>query len=96
MKPFEEYREYMFEHKKSIPIGSLNNEDRVTHWELLHCDMMFPTCREIIQPNTMMIKVGVHADIIFCKELRDDSKATAKYCSSIIGAMSMKKVLAEE
>ena len=25
VKPFEEYMEYMFEHKKSNPIGSFNN-----------------------------------------------------------------------
>ena len=35
MKPFEEYMEYMFEHKKSIPIGSFNNEEKVTPWDLL-------------------------------------------------------------
>ena len=90
MKPFEEYREYMFEHKKSIPIGSLNNEDRVTHWELLHCDMMFPTCRDIIQSNPMTVEVGIHTAIIFREELQDDSKAIAKYCSSIRGANSIK------
>ena len=57
---------------------------------------MFPTCRDIIQSNPMMVKVGVHVAIIFREELQDDSKATAKYCSAIRGAKRMKKLSAEE
>ena len=53
---------------------------------------MFPTCREIIKSNTMTVELGVHAAIIFRKELQDDSKATAKYCSAIRGSKIMKKV----
>ena len=60
VKPFEEYMEYMFEHKKSSPIGSFKNEEKVTPWDLLRCNMMFPNCRDIIQSNPMTIKVGVH------------------------------------
>ena len=70
--------EYMFEHNKSIPIGSFKNEEKVTPWDLLRCDRMFPTRRDIIQSNPMTVVVGVHAAIIFREELRDDIKATAK------------------
>ena len=31
VKTFEEYMEYIFEHKKSSPIGSFKNEERVAH-----------------------------------------------------------------
>ena len=79
VKPFEEYMEYMFEHNKISPIRSLNNEEKVTPWELLCCDMMFPTHRDIIQSKPMTVEVGVHVAIIFCEELRDENKATAKY-----------------
>ena len=78
VKPFDEYMEYMFEHKNNSPIGSFKNEEKVTPWDLLHCDLMFPTHRDIIQSNPMAVEVGVHADIIFRKELWDKSKATAK------------------
>ena len=88
--------EYIFEHNKSIPIVSLNNEDNVTPSDLLHCDLIFPTCRDIIQYNPMMVKVGVHEAIISRKELWDDSKATLKYFSTIIGSKSTKKISAEE
>ena len=81
---FEEYMEYMFEHKKSSPIGSFKNEEKVTHWDLLRCDLMFPTRRDIIQSNKMMVEVGIHTAIIFREELWDKNKATAKYCSKII------------
>ena len=57
---------------------------------------MFPTRRDIIQSNTMTVEVGVHTTTISREELRDKSNATAKYCSEIKGAKSMKKVLAEE
>ena len=59
--------EYMFEHKKIIAIGSFKNEDKVTSWEILRCDLMLPTRRDIIQSNPMTVKVDIHADIIFLK-----------------------------
>ena len=93
VKPFEEYMEYMFEHNKSIPIRSFNNKDKVTPWDLLCCDLMFPTCRDIIQSNPITVDVCVHAAIIFREELWDESKATVKYCIVIRGANIMKKVL---
>ena len=94
VNPFEEYMEYMFEHNKSIPIASFKNEEKVTPWDLLCCDLMLPTRRDIIQSNPMTVEVGVHAAIIFREELLDESKATAKYCIVIRGAKSTKKVLA--
>ena len=96
VKPFEEYMEYMFEHKKSSPIGSFKNEEKVTPWDLLCCILRFSTRRDIIQSNPMTVKVGVHRVIIFRKELREKSEATAKYCSTIREAMSMNNVSVEE
>ena len=94
--PFGEYLEYMFEHKKSSPIGSFKNEEKVTPWDLLRCDLMFPTRSDIVQSNLMTSEIGVHAAFVFREEFRDDSKATAKYLSAIRGAKSMKKVSAKE
>ena len=96
MNPFEEYMEYMFEHKKNGPIGSFKNKEKVTPWDLLRCDLMFRTRRDIIQTNPMTTEVGVHGAIIFHKELRDESKTTANYFSKIRGAKSMKKASAGE
>ena len=48
VKQFEEYMEYMFEHKKSSPIESFKNEEKVTPWDLVPCNLMFPTIRYII------------------------------------------------
>ena len=44
----------------------------------------------------MTAEVGIHAAIIFREELRDKSKATAKYCREIRGAKIMKKVSSEQ
>ena len=44
----------------------------------------------------MTVRVGVHAAIIFRKELQYKRKATAKYCSKIRGPKIMKKVSLEE
>ena len=92
VNPFEEYMEYIFEHKKSSSIGSFKNEENIIPWDVLRCDMMFPTRRDIIQSNPMMVELGVHPAIIFCEELRERRKATTKYCSTIRVAKSMKKV----
>ena len=67
VKPFEEYMEYMFEHKRSSPIRSFKNEEKVTPWDLLRCDLMIPTRRDIIQSNPMTAEVGIHAAIIVHK-----------------------------
>ena len=48
VKPFEEYMEFILEHKKSSPIWSFKNGKKVSHWDLLRCNLMFPTCRHII------------------------------------------------
>ena len=69
VNPFEEYMEYIFEHKKNIPIGSFKNEVKVKPWELLRCDMMFPTRRDIIQSNPITFEVGVHVAIIFSRKV---------------------------
>ena len=55
----------MFEYKKIIPIGPFNNEERLTPWYLLCCDLIFPTLRDIIRSNPMIFEVGVYAAIIF-------------------------------
>ena len=88
--------EYMFEHKKSSPIRSFNNEEEVTPWDLFCCGLMFPTRRDIIQSNPMTVEVGVHAAIIFREKFQDEIKATVEYCSAIIGYKIMEKVLEEE
>ena len=64
---FDKYMEYMFEHKKSSPIGSFNNGEKVTPWDLLRCDLTFCTTRDIIKSNPMTVEVGIHAAIIFAK-----------------------------
>ena len=96
VKPFENYMEYMFEHKKSSPIRAFKNKERVTPSDLLRCDLMFHTCRDIIQSNPMTVEVGIHAAIISCKDLMDKSKAIWQCSSAIRGAKIMKKILAEK
>ena len=96
VKPLEDYTEYMFEHKKSSTIGSFKNKEMVEPLDLLRCDLIYPTRRDISQSNPMTVAVGIHAAIIFRKEFWDESKFTAKYCSTIRGAKSMKKVSSEQ
>ena len=96
MKQFEECMEYIFEHKKSIPIGSFKNEEKITPWGLFCCGMMFTTRRDIIQYNPITVEVGVHAAIIFLEELWYNSKAAAKYYSAIGLTKIMNKLSSEK
>ena len=79
VKPFKQYMAYMFKNKKSSPIGSFKEEEKVTPWDMLRMDLMYPTRRDIIQSFTMTVELAVHAAIIFRKEFRDDKQATTKY-----------------
>ena len=65
MIQFKKYIEYMFNHKKSSPIGLFMEEEKVRLWNLLHNDLMFPTRRDNIQSNTMTAEIGVHTAISF-------------------------------
>ena len=90
--PFAEYLEYMFDHKTSSPVGSFKTEDKVTPWDLMRCDIMFPTRKDIVQSAEMTADIGVHFGVVMRHEFRDTGKATAKYLSAIKGAKSLKKV----
>ena len=57
--------EYMFEHNKSSTIVSFKNEEKIALLDLLHCNLMFPTRRDIIQSNPMTVAVGINVAIIF-------------------------------
>ena len=69
VNPFEEYMDYMVEHKKSSAIISFKNEKKVTPLDLFCSNLMFPSRRDIIQSNPMTVEVGVHPGILFRKEL---------------------------
>ena len=90
--PFADYLEYMFDHKTSSSIGSFKTNNKVTPWDLLRCDLMFPTRKDIIQSQEMTGDTGVHFAVVMRHEFRNTSKATAKYLGDIKGAKSIKKV----
>ena len=47
--PFIDYLKYMFDHNTSSPIGSFKTKEKVTPWDILCCDLMFPSRKDIIQ-----------------------------------------------
>jgi hypothetical protein len=85
VKSFEEYLEYMFKHEKIHLVGLSENEEKVTLWDLMRCDLILLTCRNIIQSNYMMVHITVHGMFISKKELCDISKASATYLTAIQG-----------
>ena len=92
MPPFAEYLEYMFDHKTGSPVGLFKTEDKVTMWDLMRCDIMFPVCKDIVQLAEMTADMGVHFGVVIRHEFRDTGKATAKYVSVIKGAKSLNKL----
>ena len=68
VSPFGGFYTYMFEHKKSNPIGCYSEEDKVLPWDLLRSAVMFPTRRDILQSNTFTSELAVQAAVIFREE----------------------------
>ena len=56
---------------------------------------MYPTRRDIVQASELSCELAVVAAVIFCKEFRDERKASAKYLSAIGGSASMKNISEE-
>ena len=56
---------------------------------------MYPTRRDIVQASELSCELAVAAAVVFRKEFRDESKATAKYLSAIGGSVSMDQLSAE-
>ena len=57
-------------------------------WEIARRKIMYPTRRDIVQASELSCELTVAAAVIFRKEFRDESKATAKYLSAIGGSVS--------
>ena len=75
----------------SSPVGLFTTKDNVTTWDLMRCDIMFPTPKNIVQSEEMTGDIGVHFGVVMRQEFRDTGKATAKYLSAIQGTKSITK-----
>ena len=64
----------------------------MTLWDLMCCDIMFPTCEDIVQSGEITRDIGVHVGVVMHKKFRDTRKATANNLSTIKGAKSIKKI----
>ena len=92
LPPLREYLDFMFNEKRSGLVGSCTKEDRILPWDLLKSELFYPTRKDVLQTNSFCPDLASEAACIFRIEFRDETKATAKYLSSIDGPKSMKKV----
>ena len=55
----EKYLIYMFEKKESSPMGSRKEQEKVLPWDLLICELFYPTTKDIIQSNIFLQRFPV-------------------------------------
>ena len=91
VKPFQEYLDYIFEEKQSYPVGSRNKDNAQLPFDLLRAELFYPECIENRQTRDISCRLAQEIAITILTELRDPSKATSSYLSSIGGIYSWKK-----
>ena len=96
VQPFSDYLRMVFEEKKSCPIGSVVDDDKVWPYDLLRAQLFYPTKVDICQSHDPACRLGEVAAHRFVAKFRNAGKATAAYYSSIGGKKSMGKVSERE
>ena len=96
LPPFDDYLTYMFEEKRSPRVVDSKLVEKVLPWEMLRSELFYPTRLDIVESTSYSAELASEAATIFRKEFRDETKATAKYLSSIRGSRSLKKISEEE
>jgi len=89
MLPFEEYLNYMFDKKRSRPVGSRAEEDKICPFRLLKTELFCATQRDVLQSNSFSTLLAMQARVEFRVQFRDKRKAMAKYLKAIKGNKSM-------
>ena len=68
----------------------------MTPWDLLRCDLMFPTHKDIIQLQEITWHIRVQVVVVMHHEFHGTSKAADKYLGASKCAKSIKQVLRAE
>merc|ERR1712086_306158 len=82
---FADYLRMIFEEKRSRPIGSMLDNDKVLPYDLLRAQLFYPTRVDIRQSHDPACRLGEVAAHRFVAEFGNAGKATVAYCSSIGG-----------
>jgi len=53
IEPFAEHLSFMFETKKSFPVGSHTETDCVLPWKMIIDELFVPTRKDMIQSNAL-------------------------------------------
>ena len=96
LPPLQEYLDYMFEGSKGCLVDSRREVDKVLPWDILRCELFYPTRRDIVQTLPASIELASEAAQVFRREFRDEKKATHKYLSEIEGERSMRNISSKE
>jgi len=96
IKPFKDYLLYMFEEKQSRHVSSRHSADKILHWDLLHAKVYYSNRKDILQSNNMCATLASLGASRFDRELRDETKTTAKYTKDLNGEKCRDNVLEEE
>ena len=95
--PFQQYMEYMFEEKQSNPVGGSRAADTKTlPFDELRAELFYPTRRANRQTQDTACQLGKVIAATIIVELRDTSKATSHYLSSIKGKFSQAQITEED
>ena len=78
----------MFNEKSSNPVGTRDSDHKVQPYQLLCEELFYPTRKDMQQTYDLTCQLACEAATIFLMELRNPTKATSEYLSSIIGPES--------
>ena len=68
IKPFAEYLSFIFETKKSFPVGSQAEIDRVLPWKIAMDELFVPTRKDLSQYNALCAILASESALEFRKE----------------------------
>jgi hypothetical protein len=94
--PFKDYLAFIFEEKQSYPVGSRSEEDAVLPFDQLRAELFYPERDENRKSYRMACRLAEEAATTILTELRDPSKATSHYLSSLDGIRSWKNLSEEQ
>ena len=89
IEPFQQYLQYIFEEKQSNPVGSRSDENKFLPFDELRAELFYPTRKDIRQSTSFCLRLAGEIACVFLRELRDKSKVTHEYLSSMMGTKSV-------
>ena len=91
LPPLSDYLKFLYKEKKSSLFG--NQKSKVIPLANLRDELFSPICETNKDTTSMTIELGKIAASAILKEIRDESKATAQYLSSVSGEFSWGNIL---